>query len=117
MRDRSSREGTGERGPERARGVALHYQEVGRRAQEWKDGGSNQLYMPVRILFAGTTEAHRRIGLKPEFAGIESGVLVGEHERGGQAAIAECVGDWRQFYRFRSGTDDQPYVGETQSSP
>src|SRR3954464_3258044 len=73
--------------------------------------------MPVRVFLAGAAEAHRRIRLKSEFGGIESGVLIGEHERRRQGAIAERMGDRRQFYSFRSGADDQPYVGKTQSFP
>jgi len=73
--------------------------------------------MAVRVLFAGTTEAHRRIRSKSEFGRIETDVLVGEHERRRQAAIAERVSDRSKFDGFRPGTDDQPYVRETQSSP
>ena len=73
--------------------------------------------MAVRVLLAGTAEAHRRIRFKPEFGGFESDVLIGEHERRRQAAIAERMGDWPLFDCFRPGADDQPYVGETQSSP
>ena len=71
----------------------------------------------MRIHFAWAAEAHRRIRLKPEFSGTESGMLVGEHEHRRQAALAERMGDGRQLDGFRSGPDDQPYIGEKQSPP
>jgi len=73
--------------------------------------------MPVRVFFAGAAEAHRRIRLKPEFGGVECEVLIGENERRRQPAIAERMSDRPEFDGFRSGADDQPYVGETQSPP
>ena len=117
MRDGNSGERAGERGPERARSVALHDEEVGRRAQLRKHGGSNHPHMAVRVLFAGAAELHRRIGVEPGFGETERKVLSGEHERRRQAAIAERMGDRRQFDGFRPGPDDQPYVGEMQPSP
>jgi hypothetical protein len=82
-----------------------------------EDGGRNHLHMAVRVLFAGAAEVHGRIGFKPEFSGTECKVLVRKHERRRQAAIAERMGDGRQFDRFRPGANDQLYVGKTQSSP
>jgi hypothetical protein len=75
------------------------------------------LDVSVRIGFAWAAEADGRIGLKPELGGIESEMLVSEHERRWHAAIAERMGDGRQFDGFRPGSDDQPYIGKTQSSP
>ena len=117
MRERDSGEGAGERGPQCARSVALNHEEVGCRPQMRKHGGGNHADVAVRVLFAGAAEVHSRIRSKPEFGGIEREVLIGEHERRRQAAIAERIGDGRQFDGFRSGADDQPYVGEPQSPP
>jgi hypothetical protein len=117
MRDRNVGEGASERCAKRARGVALHYEEVRCRAQQQKHCSGDHAHMPVRVFVSPTPEAHRGIRLKPEFAGIESEVLAGEHERRRQAAIAQRMGDRRQLDGFRPGPDDQPYVGETQPSP
>jgi hypothetical protein len=73
--------------------------------------------MPVRVFFAFAAEAHRRIRLKPEFGGIQTEVLICEHERRRESAIAERMGDGCHLDCFRPGADDQPYVRETQPSP
>ena len=73
--------------------------------------------MPVRVLFARTAEEDRRIGFEPEFGGIECGVLAREDEARRQAALRERARNRLQLDRFRPGADDQPYIGETQSSP
>jgi hypothetical protein len=117
MRDRNLGEEARERSSEGARGVALHDEQVGLWTQLPEHGVRNGLDVSVRIRFAWAAEAHRRIRLKPEFGGTESGVLIGEHERRRQTAIAERMGDGRQLDGFRSGADDQPYIGETQSPP
>jgi hypothetical protein len=73
--------------------------------------------VPVRVFLARTAEVDRRISLQLEFSEVKTGVLAGEHKRRRQAAIAQRLGDRRQFDGFRPGADDQPYVRETQSSP
>ena len=73
--------------------------------------------MPVRVFLAGTAEMHCGICCETEFLGFKPGVLAREHERRRQAAIAQRMGDRRQFDGFRPGPDDQPYVGEMQPSP
>lgn len=117
MRDRDLGEEARERSSEGARSVALHDEQVGLWTQLPEHGVRNGLHVSVRIRFAWAAEAHGRISLKPEFGGIESDMLVCEHERRWQTAIAKRVGDGRQLDGFRSGADDQPYIGETQSSP
>ena len=117
MRDRYLVEKCGTRGAQRTRRVALHDKQVGLGSQPRKQFHGDLLHMPVRILIATTTQAHGRIVLDPEFDWIERRVLIGEHQRRRQPAIAERMGNWCQFDCFGPGADDQPYVGETQSSP
>ena len=77
MRDRNLGEGARERCAKRAGGVALYDEQVGCRLQQRKHGSGDHPDMPVRVFVAGTAEPHRRISLKPEFVGVESGVLAG----------------------------------------
>ena len=73
--------------------------------------------MPVRVFLAGAAEMHCRICFETKFLGLETGVLPSKHKRRREAAIAQRMGDRRQFDGFRPGPDDQRYVGEMQPSP
>ena len=117
MRDRYSAEKARQRRTKRARCVALHDKQVGLRPYPPKQFGGDLLHMSVRILVARAIKAHCSVVLDPEFRWVERGVLIGEHQNRLQPAIAERMSHWCQFDRFRSGADDQPYVGETQSPP
>jgi hypothetical protein len=51
-----------------------------------------------------------------EFIRIEPAMLAGENERGAEPTRGERLRDGRQLDRFRSGSNDQPYV-RSQPSP
>jgi hypothetical protein len=117
MSDRYFGQETRKRRTERARSVTLHDKKVGPRRQPRKQLRGHRLHMPVRILVARTAEMDGGVVLDAEFHRIKCWVLIGEHKRRRQPAIAERMGDWCHFDRFRPGADDQPDIGEFQSSP
>jgi hypothetical protein len=64
----------------------------------------------------GAAQVDPWIFVQPEFAGIQA-MLAGENERGRDAVRKQGSSDGLQFDGFRPGTDDQPYIPGTQTSP
>ena len=73
--------------------------------------------MEVRIFFAGQPEVDRRERAQTETLGLERLMLSGDDQVRRQPARRERMGDGREFDGFGPGADDQPDVGDTQTSP
>jgi hypothetical protein len=59
-------------------------------------------------------------GVKPgetELAKVETWMLPGQDEARRYPALGQRLRDGKKLDGFRTGADDQPYVGKTQSSP
>ncbi len=109
--------GSGERRPHRAGGVALDDDQIWWAAKMRLQRFCDSRYMSIRIAFAGDVNALGGKATEPEFLRVEVRMLPGEKKPRQDTAIFERVRDRCQFDCFGPGANDQPDVGETQTSP
>jgi len=73
--------------------------------------------MSMGVLPPGLSKAHVLERVETICPRLKLRMLPREDDRRRHAQLGECDRDGLHLYRFGPGTDDQPYVGETQSSP
>ena len=105
------------RGPERARRIALHNQDVRTVGEHRQQSRRDRPNVAVRVLLAGAMQLFDSEAGQTEIAGVKVGMLPGEDQLGQNATLGECVGERRELDCFRPGADHEPDIYAIQSSP
>jgi hypothetical protein len=69
------------------------------------------------MVLAGASQIHRLEAAKAEITRVEPGMLAGQDQAWLDVPGGQRSGDRGKLDGFGTSTDDQPYVGKTQSSP
>lgn len=117
MRNRDVRGEGSESCSKRAGRIALNNDEIRLLAKLLLKRCSHCSDMPMRVGLASAEQLPSAEAVETKIAWAQVGVLPREDERRRKLALGERVRDGGQFYGFRPGADDQPNIGETQSSP
>jgi hypothetical protein len=102
---------------EGARGIALHNQKIGAKAELSKECRSHCLNMAMRIFFTGTSETLNLQAGEAVSCGIEVWMLARQKELGRDSTFHESCSNGSKLDGLRPGADDQPNVRVSQPSP
>ena len=117
MSDGNSGRACGKRSAKRARSVTLNDHQLGAVSKRRQQRRRHRSDMFMGVFAARAAEAHRAKAAKTKRACLEPRMLPSQAQCRRQSSRGERLGEGCQFDRFRPGTDDQPDVPETQSSP
>jgi hypothetical protein len=117
MSDRHASGKTRQCRSEGARGIALHNQKIGAKAELSKECRSHCLNMAMRIFFTGTSETLNLQAAEAVSRGIEVWMLARQNELGPNSTFDKSCSNGSELDSLRPGADDQPNICVSQPSP